>query len=92
MGVCLPLVDGHADLSSIDLQQCSVEAGLQRGLHPLHQTPALQDLLLQSTEVVHVADRMTPIPVSKRAVRSLTLQLRMRLQSIYEKFLNIITK
>ena len=69
-------------LASAGLQQGHVEAGLQRSLHPLHQHPALQHLLLERAEVVHMPDGVAPVPVGEGAIRSLPLEISMRLQGV----------
>lgn len=46
--------------------------GIQAGLHLAEESAALQDLLLQSLEVVNVAHCVAAMTVGERAVRGLT--------------------
>lgn len=64
------------------LQQWWVEACLKGCLHALDKAPTLQDLLLQSTEIIHMTDGVATITVRKRSVRGLSLQLRVRVQQV----------
>lgn len=47
------------------LQQRWAEAGLKGSLHVLDEAPSLQDLLLQSTEIIHMTDGVATITVCK---------------------------
>lgn len=47
------------------IQERRTEAGVQGRLHALDEAPTLEDLLLQSTEVVHVTDGVATISVGK---------------------------
>lgn len=62
------------------VQQWWTEVRLKARLHVLDKAPALQDLLLQSTEIIHMTDGVAPITVGERSVRSLSLQFRVRVQ------------
>lgn len=66
--------DQVAALYLFALQQRWGEAGLQGGLHALDEAPALQDLLLQSAEVVHVANGVATVTVCKRPIWCLPFQ------------------
>lgn len=66
----------------VALQQRWAEAGLKGCLHVLDEAPALQNLLLQSTEIIHMTDGVAAIAVSKRSVWGLPLQLRVRVQQV----------
>lgn len=48
--------------------------GIQGSLHLAEESAALQDLLLQSLEVINVAHCVAAMAVGERAVRGLTLQ------------------
>lgn len=72
-------------LPAADLQQGRVETCLQRRLHPLHQCPALQHLLLQRAVIIHVTDRVPSVTVGEWAVRSFSFQICMRLQRVWGK-------
>lgn len=69
-------------LSLAALQQQRAQAGVQSRLHALDQVPTLQHLLLQSAEVIHVADGVAAVPVGVGAIGGFPLQLRVRVQGV----------
>lgn len=69
-------------LSLVALQQQRAQAGVQSRLHALDQVPTLQNLLLQSAEIVHVADGVAAVAVGVGAIGGFPLQLRVRVQSV----------
>lgn len=71
-----------AALFLVALQQRWAEAALQGCLHAIDEAPALQDLLLQGAEVIHMADGVAAITVCKRTIGGLPFQLRVRVQSV----------
>lgn len=69
-------------LSLVALQQQRAQAGVQSRLHALDQVPTLEDLLLQSAEIVHVADGVAAVAVGVGAIGGFPLQLGVRVQSV----------
>lgn len=56
-----------------DLLQADLHAGLECGLHLSEELLALLKLLLQGTEVLHMAHNVTSCSAGKGAIRDLAL-------------------
>lgn len=68
--------------SLVALQQQRAQAGVQGRLHALDKVATLENLLLQSAEIIHVADGVAAISVGVGAIGGFPLQLGVRVQSV----------